>query len=177
MGIGCGGCSWKTVPRFADLPDIVLGPLEGRSDAEWQQAPPGKWTSAQIVEHLALALEWSATGFEERRARDPMIRRPSTTGQRVAKVLVMGFGWFPPFLTAPPRSTPAPHVDRVAADAHFRRGVERNLELAKLLLPARGRDLFVKHVRIGDLTLPEWMDFHVIHARHHARQIRRRLRG
>lgn len=162
--------------RFSDLPEIVLGPLKDRSDADWQQAPPGKWTPAQIVEHLALALEWSATGFEERRARDPMIRRPSTVPQRVAKVLVMGFGWFPPFLKAPSRSTPAPHVERAVAEAHFRRGVDRNEELASLLLPARGRDLFVKHVRMGDLTLPEWLEFHVIHARHHARQIRARLR-
>lgn len=161
--------------RFSDLPDIVLGPLKDRPDADWQQTPPGRWTPAQIVEHLALALEWSATGFEERRARDPMIRRPSAMSQRVAKVLVMDFGWFPPFLKAPDRSTPAPHVERAAAEAHFRRGVERNEELARLLLPARGRDLFVKHVRMGDLTLPEWMEFHVIHARHHARQIRARL--
>lgn len=162
--------------RFSDLPEIVLGPLTDRSDADWQLAPPGKWTSAQIVEHLALALEWSATGFEERRARDPMIRRPSTIPQRVAKVLVMHLGWFPPLLKAPSRSTPAPHVDRAAAEAHFRRGVERNEELAKLLLPARARDLFVKHLRMGDLTLPEWLEFHLIHARHHARQIRARLR-
>jgi uncharacterized protein DUF1569 len=162
--------------RFGDLPEIVLDPLKDRPDADWQVAPPGAWTPAQIVEHLALALEWSATGFEERRARDPMTRRPSTVGQRVAKVLVMDFGWFPPFLKAPSRSTPAPHVDRAAAEAHFRRGVERIEELANLLLPARGRDLFVKHVRLGDLTLPEWMEFHVIHARHHARQIRARLR-
>jgi uncharacterized protein DUF1569 len=161
---------------FSDLPDIVLGPWQDRSDAEWQQAPPGKWAPAQIVEHLALALEWCATGFEERRARDPMLRRPPTFGQRLGKLLVMQLGWFPPLLKAPSRSTPAPHVDRASAEAHFRRGVERNEQLAKLLLPARARDLFVKHVRMGDLTLPEWLEFHVIHARHHARQIRDRLR-
>jgi uncharacterized protein DUF1569 len=164
------------VKRFSELPAIVLGPLEGRPDPDWYQAPPGKWSPAQIVEHLALALEWCATGFEERRARDPMVRRPSTLLQRLSKLFVMGVGWFPPGLKAPSRSTPAPHVDRAAAEAHFRRGVERTEELARLLLPARGRDLFVKHLRLGDLTLPEWMEFHVIHAKHHAGQIRRRLR-
>ncbi len=162
--------------RFSDLPDIVLGPLEGRPDADWQEAPTGKWTPAQIVEHLALALEWCATGFEERRAHDPMVRRPVTFPQRVGKLLVMHFGWFPPFLKAPSRSTPPPHVDRAAAEAHFHRGIERTEGVIKLLLPARARDLFVKHPRMGDLTFPEWLEFHVIHARHHARQIRDRLR-
>jgi hypothetical protein len=162
--------------RFSDLPDIVLGQLKDRSDDDWQVAPPGAWTPAQIVEHLALALELCATGFEQRRARDPMVRRPKTLKERIARVLVFGLGWFPPRLRAPERTTPPAHVDRAAAEAHFRQGVERTQQLAQLLLPARGGDLFVKHPRMGDLTFPEWLDFHVIHARHHARQIRARLR-
>ena len=162
---------------FADLPDFVLGPLAKHSDADCQKAPPGKWTPAQIVEHLALGLEWSATGFEARRARDPMLRRPLTVRQRVTKFLIMGLGWFPVPVKSPKDAVPAPQVDRSAAEAHFRRGVERNLELAQLLLPARGRDLFLKHPRMGDLTLSEWMDFHVRHARHHVRQIRERIAG
>jgi hypothetical protein len=43
------------------------------------------------------------------------------------------------------------------------------------LLPARSQDLFVKHPRLGDLTIPEWIRFHGIHVRHHARQIRARI--
>jgi hypothetical protein len=165
------------VTDFAELPELVLGPLVKHSDDDWYRAPPGKWTPAQIVEHLALGLEWSATGFEGRRARDPMLRRPLTVRQRVIKFLVMGLGWFPVPVKSPKDAVPAPQVDRSAAEAHFRRGVERNLDLARLLLPARGRDLFVKHPWMGDLTLSEWMDFHVRHALHHARQIRQRIAG
>ncbi|MGH7537447.1 MAG: DUF1569 domain-containing protein, partial [Gemmatimonadales bacterium] len=98
--------------RFADLPDLVLGPMAERADTEWYHAPPGKWNVAQIVEHLALGLEWSATGFEERRARDPMVRRPLTFAQRVAKVVVMDIGWIPSGFGAPAKAVPAPHVDR-----------------------------------------------------------------
>ncbi len=162
-------------PVFADLPEIVLGPLADRSDAEWHAAPAGKWNAAQIVEHLALGLEWSGKGFEERRARDPMTRRPRTLLQRLANALIMGLGVFPPGRKAPQASVPAAYVPRAGADAHFREGVARFLELEKLLLPARRSDLFVKHPRLGDLTLEEWERFHVIHARHHARQIRRRV--
>ena len=81
--------------KFADLPDIVLGPLTDRSDAEWQQAPSGKWTPAQIVEHLALALEWCATGFEERRARDPMIRGDVEVEEIQIDHLSMALVWEP----------------------------------------------------------------------------------
>ena len=161
--------------HFADLADIVLHPFADRPDDAWYVAPPGKWNSAQIVEHLALGLEWSAAGFEERRARDPMVRRPRTMVERAARLLVMHIGWIPRGLEAPSRAIPTPHVERAVAESRFRRGVERNLELAQLLLPARARDLFVKHPRMGDLSLTEWMDFHVVHARHHARQMRERM--
>ena len=161
--------------RFANLADIVLAPFAGRPDDAWYVAPPGKWNSAQIVEHLAMGLEWSAAGFEERRARDPMVRRPLTIPQRVARLFAMHMEWIPPGLKAPSRAIPTPHVERAIAEARFRRGIERNLELAQLLLPARAFDLFVKHPRMGDLTLREWMDFHVVHARHHAKQMRQRM--
>ena len=162
---------------FSDLPTIVLGPLKDRPDADWYKAPPGHWTSAQIVEHLALGLEWSAVGFEERRARDPMVRRRLKLRERLARVLVLDFGFFPPFMHAPERSLPPERVERGAAEMHFRKGFERVQEVGRLLLPARARDLFVKHPRMGDLTLPEWMEFHLRHARHHARQIRQRVAG
>src|SRR5258708_124843 len=45
---------------LGDLLDLVLGPLRGRADSEWEHGPPGKWTPAQMVEHLALGLNLSA---------------------------------------------------------------------------------------------------------------------
>jgi len=160
---------------FRDLPDLVLGPLAGRPDAAWYQAPPGKWNAAQIVEHLAIGLDASSRTLEERRARDPMRRRPRTWLERAANLAVMGLRWFPPFVGAPAGTRPADHVEDQAAAAKFRSGWERFLSLEGLLLPARRYDLFAKHPRLGDLTLEEWMRFHVIHARHHAKQIHRRL--
>ncbi len=160
-----------------DLAGVVLGPLAGRPEASWQQAPPGKWTPAQIVEHLALALEMSATTFAARRAKEPMARRGTTLREKVGKVFTFGLGWFPPGRKAPERTTPASRVDGHAAEAHFRAALAAWEALERDLLPARRHDLFVKHPRLGDLTFEEWGRFHIVHARHHARQIRARLAG
>src|SRR5437879_293583 len=71
--------------------------------------------------------------------------------------------------------------DAVAAHEPGERGgalpgrVELWDQVDRALLPERRADLFVKHPRMGDLTVEEWMRFHVIHARHHARQLRERL--
>jgi hypothetical protein len=162
---------------MTDLAAIVLGPLAGRPETAWQQAPPGKWTSAQIVEHLALALEMSAATFAARRAKDPMSRRGTTLKEKIGKVFTFGLGWFPPGRKAPQATTPAPRVEARAAEAHFRTAFAAWEAMERDLLPARRRDLFVKHPRLGDLTLEEWARFHFVHARHHARQIRARLAG
>jgi len=162
---------------MTDLVALVLGPLAGKPEASWQQAPPGKWTPSQIVEHLALALEMSATTFASRRTKEPMARRATTLREKIGKVFAFGLGRFPPGLKAPERTTPQPKVDGPFAEAHFRSALAKWEAVERDMLPARGHDLFVKHPRLGDLTIGEWARFHRVHARHHARQIRARLAG
>ncbi|MGH7698942.1 MAG: DinB family protein [Gemmatimonadales bacterium] len=163
--------------QFSQLPDLVFGPLAGRPPADWHAAPPGKWTAAQIAEHLAISLDGSSRRFEERRERGPMARRPRTALGRIGAFCIVGLGWFPRGFTAPEGSRPGAHPDPVAVERQFRAGHARFLALERLLLPARRRDLFVRHPVLGDLTFEEWMRFHVVHCRHHAKQIRARLAG
>ncbi len=161
--------------RFADLPDLVLGPLAGRPQADWYRAPPGKWSSAQIVQHLAIGIDGSGRTFESRRAKPAMRRRPRTPRQRLGCFLVLGLGWIVPGREAPADVRPAERPDAAAVERQFREGIARFVALDRELLPARSRDLFVKHPYLGDLTLPEWLRFHVLHCAHHARQVRARL--
>jgi len=160
---------------LGELPDLVLGPLRGRADSEWERGPAGKWTPAQIVEHLALGLTLSAATFQSRKNHAPMKRRPRTPAEQIARLFIFGLRWFPPGRKAPERTTPPPQVDRKAAEAHFLAGIEAWDQVDRALLPERRADLFVKHPRMGDLTVEEWMRFHVIHARHHAKQIQQRV--
>ena len=160
---------------LAELPALVLGPLQGRSDAAWEQGPPGKWKPAQIVEHLALGLNLSAATFLSRQNHAPMSRRRRTPAEHVARLFIFGLRWFPPGRKAPERTTPAAEIDGATAEAHFLAGLEVWDQVDRALLPERRTDLFVKHPRMGDLTVEEWMRFHVIHARHHAKQIRARV--
>lgn len=161
--------------RLAELSSLVLDPLRDRSDAEWERGPAGKWTPAQIVEHLALALNLSGDTFLARRNHAPMSRRPRTPAEKIASLLILGIRWFPPGRKAPSKTTPMEQVTRRAAEEHFLTGIARWVEVERDVLPTRGHDLFVKHPRLGDLTIGEWLRFHWIHSRHHARQIRERI--
>ena len=161
--------------RLTELSALVLDPLRGRSDAEWERGAVGKWTPAQIVEHLALGLTLSAETFQARRNHAPMVRRPRTPGERIATFLILGLRWFPPGRKAPSRTTPDEQTTRRIAEVHFLTGIAGWVDVERDLLATRGNDLFVKHPRLGDLTIDEWIRFHLVHGRHHARQIRQRI--
>src|SRR6266487_3395006 len=100
---------------LAQLPALVLGPLQGRSDEEWEHGPPGKWTPAQIVEHLALGLNLSAATFLSRQSHAPMSRRRRTPAEHVARLFIFGLRWFPPGRNAPrpPRRSTAQRQKRI----------------------------------------------------------------
>jgi hypothetical protein len=164
-----------SAPRLAQLSSLVLDPFRERSDAEWERGPAGKWTPAQIVEHLALGLRLSGETFLARRSHAPMARRRRTPAERIATLLILGFRWFPPGRKAPSRTTPTEQVTRRAAEESFLAGLSVWAQIERELVPTRGHDLFVKHPRLGDLDIGEWIRFHLIHARHHARQIRQRI--
>jgi hypothetical protein len=161
--------------RLAELSALVLDPLRDRADAEWERGPAGKWTPAQIVEHLALGLASSAETFQKRQNHAPMSRRPRTPAEIIARLFIFGLRWFPPGRKAPSRATPGAQITRRMAEDHFLTGLAGWGDVEQNVLPARSHDLFVKHPRMGDLTIEEWLRFHLIHGRHHARQIRERI--
>lgn len=160
---------------FAAIPDVVLGPLAGRPQGDWYKAPAGKWCPAQIVQHLAIGIDASSRAFDQRRGKPPMRRRPRTVIELLGDFLMLRVGWIPSGLRAPEVTRPAERPDAATVAQLLRDGVARFQALERDLLPARALDLFVKHPRLGDLTLPEWLTFHVRHCAHHARQIRARL--
>src|SRR2546428_8691789 len=86
---------------FTGVPQLVLGPLAGRPDADWHRAPPGKWSPAQIVQHLAIGIDGSARTFESRRAHAPMRRRPRTVRERLAYLVILQLGWYPTGFQSP----------------------------------------------------------------------------
>ena len=163
------------IVSFERLPHVVLDLLAGRPEADWHRAPQGKWSPAQIAEHLAISIDTSSRRFEERRSRPPMTPRPRGLLALAARVCILHLGWFPSGFRAPDATRPSERPDPAEVSARIRRSHERFRELAGALLPRRRGDLLVKHPVLGDLTLEEWMRFHVVHFHHHAKQIRRRL--
>lgn len=161
--------------QLAALEPMILRPLHGIAGDDWHAAPQGRWTLAQILQHLAIGLERVTERLEERRDRTDM-RRRATPRQRLMRQLVLGVGRIPRGRKSPEVALPDDRPDPALATAQFRMGIERLERLAEALPPERQQRLFVEHPVFGDLNLPEWVRFFYVHNRHHAHQIAVRVR-
>src|SRR4051794_33729505 len=97
---------------FSELPDFLLAPLAGASPEAWLAAPAGKWSPAEIVDHVATAIDNSAKGFASRADKPAMTRRPRTMVQRAAGIALIELGWFPSGRKAPESTLPSTKPDR-----------------------------------------------------------------
>jgi hypothetical protein len=145
---------------------------EGLSADQWTWHPPGKWCAAEVLEHLYLTYTGTIKGLERMMASADPSTTPATWRQRGRKVVVLGFSYMPPGREAPklsrPRGVPVEKVrgeigpkiaemDELIARCEEKFGVRRKL---------------LDHPILGPLTGAQWRTFHLVHGRHHMKQIR-----
>jgi hypothetical protein len=149
--------------------------IEGASGNAMQKAPAGKWNSEQILEHLYLSYKNTNKGIAKCLEDGAPIATRATVKHRFARSLVLGLGYVPTGFRAPkrvvPRGTPPDEVrarifaEIEAMDAGFL-ACEQRFGYATQVLD---------NPRLGPLTPEQWRKFHLLHGRHHARQIRERM--
>lgn len=158
------------------LQGAVASATHGMTGDELTRHPEGKWSTAEVLEHLSLTYSGTIKGFERcLQAEKPLARRP-TLKERVGKALVLGAGYMPGGRQAPerarPRGKPVEEVLReIGPQIAAMDEIIRQCELR-----------FGKHTRVldhpffGPLTAAQWRKFHWVHGKHHLKQIWR-LRG
>ena len=132
----------------------------------------GKWTAAQIVEHLALAFVGTRAALEKALASGELRGKRPALRQRLARVLVNDVGYFPR-VEAPKQTTP---TGSIAAELARQTITEALAAMDVALTSAETRfgasALVANHPYFAGLTVAQWRKFHWRHTRHHMRQIR-----
>lgn len=165
----------KVSHHLARLEPMVLHPIHGLAEPGWHRAPNGKWSIAQIVQHLAIGIDLVGHAFEELSGEDEMARR-SKPYQSALRHLTLGVGKYPGTLKALPDAKPDAKPDPELVAAQFRMGVEHYKTLAAEWSTDKQTTRFVPHPVLGDLNFPEWVRFHYLHCRHHASEIGHRVK-
>jgi Protein of unknown function (DUF1569) len=153
-----------------ELEDAVAGAGVGAME----RAPAGKWNSAQILEHLLLTYKQSNRGLAKCMESGAPLATRAGFRERVARVLVIKFGYIPEGRKAPEGATPKgmPLEEVQQALTTELQQMDSGLNDCERKFGVRMK--LMDHPFLGPLTAEEWRKFHWIHARHHARQIRRR---
>jgi hypothetical protein len=150
--------------------------IGGANAVELARAPAGKWNAAQILEHLFLTYKQTNRGLAKCLEQGKPLATRATLKDRLATAMVVKVGYIPGGRKAPERATP-----RGMPPAEVRQSIASELQRLGSGLDDCERKFGVRtkimnHPFLGPLTAGEWRKFHWVHGRHHARQIRERIR-
>ena len=155
---------------------IIEASTAGLPDAILAHRPDNRWSVVDIVEHLQLAYSGTAKGFDRCLEADAPSAKRFSWADRARKFVVVRIGYFPPGREAPKFIQPKGSVDLPTVIERARRSLEW---LDKSAIRARerfGSSAILDHPLLGAFTVDEWLRFHLIHTRHHEKQIRARSR-
>jgi len=162
--------------HLRSLPKELKAAIQGASAEAMQKAPHGKWNSAQILEHLYLSYKGTNRGIAQCLGAGTPLATTPTMKQRLFVWVVTGLGYFPEGVKAPavavPRSTPPEEV-RGKIFEEIEKMVA-GLDDCERRFGAKTK--IMDHPILGPLNTNQWRKLHWLHGRHHARQIRARVK-
>jgi hypothetical protein len=155
------------------LQAAIISTTDGMAIADLMRHSEGKWSTAEVLEHLYLSYTGTTRGCERcLQAGRPLARAPNLKDW-LATSIVVGAGYFPRGREAPkhtrPRGMPA---EKVVVDIGPQIAAMDAL-IAQCETRYGKRTRILDHPVLGPLTAAQWRKFHWVHGKHHVKQILR----
>lgn len=145
---------------------------DGLTPEELSWHPDGKWCSAEILEHLALAFGGTAKFLGKVAADGKSVASKVTFRQWIGIALVTRGEFIPGGRKAPDGVTPKGSVPPHQVLPTIRKNLadmDEAISACEGKLGAKTR--IADHPVLGPLTVTQWRKFHMVHTRHHMKQI------
>jgi hypothetical protein len=163
-------------PHLKTLQEELASATAGLTADQLRWHPPGKWCAAEVLEHLYLSYTGTAKGFSRVLEAQKPIVTPITWKQRRNLLIVLGFGYLPTGREAPapvrPRGLPP---EKVTAEIAGK--ISEMDEMIASCEKKLGKGRLMDHLILGPLTGKQWRKFHLVHGRHHIKQLRKLKEG
>lgn len=164
---------------LAQLKSEIDQSLAGLSASQLLQRPPNSpdhWNIYQIVQHLLLTYSSTSVSIQGRLEKGTPTRSATTLQQYIARFIVLQLGLMPGRREAPSLVTPSDTPPDVAIDGNdlasaVAAGLAAMDEVLNRAQSQFGSIPCLTHFAFGPLNIPQWRRFHLIHGRHHIRQI------
>ncbi len=159
--------------RLEKLKNALESAVEGMSDEQLSWRPADKWCAAEVLEHLYLTYTGTIKGFEKVLAGGKPLATRASLAHRFRALVVVGFGHLPAGRRAPENTRP-----KGLAVEKVRNEVGAKIAAMDAIIAeceARfGRSVkLLDHPILGPLTATQWRKFHLVHGRHHQKQLLR----
>jgi hypothetical protein len=158
-------------PHLERLQRELSSVLEGLSAEQLNWRPVDKWCAAEILEHLYLTYTGTMKGF----TRVLESGQPKVTAanwkQRAGLLLVLGFGHFPSGRESPPMARPRGLPPEKVRGEITVKIAEMDAMLTTCETKFGASTKVLDHIILGPLTVVQWRKFHLVHGRHHIKQI------
>jgi hypothetical protein len=156
--------------------DRSVSDLSAAQILERPSANPDRWNIYQIVQHLLLTYSSTSASIQGRLEKGNPTRSTASLSQLAARLIVLQLGFFPggrpaPSLVTPSAIPPDPAVDGrqlASAAAAALDSMDGVLNYAQSRF---GAVPCLSHFALGPLSITQWRRFHLLHGRHHIRQI------
>ena len=155
------------------LQEAITAVTRGMTPGELTRRPPGKWSVAEVLEHLYLSYTGTTRGFARcLEAGKPLASVP-TLKQRFTIAAVTGAGYFPTGRKAPKQAVPKGTAAEIVL-ADIGPQITAMDEVIACCEARHGkRTRLLDHPILGPLTAKQWRKLHWLHGRHHIKQIQR----
>jgi len=153
---------------------IVLDATKDCRPESATRRDPAQWSAVEVVEHLTRSYSGTAKGFEVCLQKNAPLATGTSWQQRVRQFAIINVGYFPTGRAAPKHIIPTGELDLNAVLDAVRRDLARLDEAASKARHTFGGVKLLDHPILGALTIDQWLKFHVVHTRHHEKQIRER---
>ena len=153
---------------------LIDSAIAGLDDEQGAIRFAGRWSIAQIVEHLDRTYTGTSKGLL--RCLDAGSTRTTapTLRGRLRRFVVVTLGWFPSGIEAPRHVVPSGELPLSAVAARARQHLAEMDEVLARAAERFGRGAVLDHPILGPFSIADWARFHRVHTRHHCAQIRDR---
>jgi hypothetical protein len=162
------------------MSDAYARKLAAKSGKECRTHPTGDaaaWSMQDVIEHLVLTYRGTIVQTEKYLQRGVPTQKKAGLPQILARTLVVGLGRFPPNVKAPEFVLPGrgemAEMDGNALATLLRDELSRLDRQLTRCEQTFGEGRLAPHFRFGPLSAREWRKFHLVHGRHHLKQLSR----
>ncbi len=154
--------------------DLITDATTGLSPEAAIKRTGDRWSPVEIVEHLQKSYSGTAKGFERCLEKNTPLATRQTMKQSLQTFAVINLGYLPEGRKAPKQVIPTGTI----ALPELLEGVKRDLawmdDAAVRTVRVFGGVRILDHPILGAFTVDQWLRFHLVHTRHHEKQIRAR---